>query len=276
MSAVTMPRSTSVTFPRLVRSEWIKLRSIRSTVWCYAIVVLLTLAMAFLLGSIDTGTQPGSPKLAANALIVTIGTASVALTALVVGVLGVLIITGEYGTGQIRSSFTAAPGRTGVVLAKAAVLALTTFVVSAVSTWIGVAISASLQSGRGIHADLADPSVFMPILGSSVYVTLVALLAFGIGLLVRSSAGGIAITLGILLVLPTIVQIIGGLTNQQWIMDASQFLPSSAGTQLYTFDSGAQQGDGLHLNGWGGFGVLAAEVVVVGAVALTAARTRDV
>ncbi|MEK6311030.1 MAG: ABC transporter permease [Curtobacterium sp.] len=276
MTAVTMPRSTSLSFPRLVRSEWIKLRSIRSTVWCYAIVVVLTLAMAYLLGAVDTGVQRGAPTAVANELIVQVSAASVSLTALVVGVLGVLIITGEYGTGQIRSTFTADPGRTGVVLAKAFVLALTTFVVSAVATWIGVAITSALQAGRDIRPDLADPAVFMPILGSSVYVTLVALLAFGIGLLVRSSAGGIAITLGILLVLPTIVQIIGGLTNQQWIMDASQFLPSSAGAQLYTFDSGAQQGDGLHLGGWGGFGVLAGEVVVIGAIALAAARSRDV
>ncbi len=276
MSAVTMPRSTSLSFPRLVRSEWIKLRSIRSTVWCYAIVVVLTLAMAYLLGAVDTGVQRGAPTAVANELIVQVSAASVSLTALVVGVLGVLIITGEYGTGQIRSTFTADPGRTGVVLAKAFVLALTTFVVSAVATWIGVAITTALQADRDIRPDLADPAVFMPILGSSVYVTLVALLAFGIGLLVRSSAGGIAITLGILLVLPTIVQIIGGLTNQQWIMDASQFLPSSAGAQLYTFDSGAQQGDGLHLGGWGGFGVLAGEVVVIGAIALAAARSRDV
>ncbi len=276
MSAVTMPRSTSLSFPRLVRSEWIKLRSVRSTVWCFAIVVVLTLGLSSLLGSIDTGLAQGAPDVAANGLIVTIGTASVALTALVVGVLGVLIITGEYGTGQIRSSFTAAPGRTGVVLAKAFVLAVTTFVVSAVSTWIGVAIAAPLQAGRGLRADLADPSVFMPVLGSSVYVTLVALLAFGIGLLVRSSAGGIAITLGILLVLPTIMQIIGGLTNLQWIIDASQFLPSSAGAQLYTFDDGGQPGDGLHLGGWGGFGVLAGEVVAIGAIALATVRSRDV
>ncbi|KTR03617.1 ABC transporter permease [Curtobacterium luteum] len=276
MSAVTMPRSTSLSFPRLIRSEWIKLRSVRSTVWCYAIVVVLTLAMAYLLGVVDTGVPRGAPATAANQLIVTIGTASVSLTALVVGVLGVLIITGEYGTGQIRSTFTADPGRTGAVLAKAFVLALTTFVVSAVSTWIGVAISAALQAGRDIRPDLADPAVFMPILGSSVYVTLVALLAFGIGLLVKSSAGGIAITLGILLVLPIIVSVFAGLTNQQWIADLSEFLPSSAGAQLYTFDSGPPQGDGLHLDGWGGFGVLAGEVVVIGAIALAAARTRDV
>ena len=160
MSAVTMPRSTSLSFPRLVRSEWIKLRSIRSTVWCYAIVVVLTLAMAYLLGAVDTGVQRGAPTAVANELIVQVSAASVSLTALVVGVLGVLIITGEYGTGQIRSTFTADPRRTGVVLAKAFVLALTTFVVSAVATWIGAFRSTMTwwwKNGRqGLLADHVD------------------------------------------------------------------------------------------------------------------------
>lgn len=278
MSAVTMPRSTSLSFPRLIRSEWIKLRSVRSTVWCYAIVVVLTLAMAYLLGLVDTGVQRGAPATAANQLIVTIGTASVSLTALVVGVLGVLIITGEYGTGQIRSTFTAAPRRTGVVLAKAFVLALTTFVVSAVSTWIGVAISSALQAGRDIRPDLADPAVFMPILGSSVYVTGIALLAFGIGLLVRSSAGGIAIALGVLLVLPIVLQLVAGLVDQQWLLDVSRFLPDQAGSQLYTYERSADQPapEGVVLNGWSGGGILAAWVVAVGVVALATVKKRDV
>jgi ABC-2 type transport system permease protein len=276
MSVATKPSPTRLSFPRLVRSEWIKLRSIRSTIWCYAILVVLTIGMAVLLGSlVEVPQQPTAD--AVNETFVSVNTAGVGLTALVVAVLGALIITGEYGTGQIRSTFTADPGRTGVVLAKAAVLALTTFLVSAVSTWIGVIASNALQTGRDIHPDVADPSVVMPILGSSVYVTLVALLAFGIGLLVKSSAGGIAIALGILLVLPTIFALLASLTNQQWIADVSQFMPSSAGTQLFTYDfPGAAAREGLQLNGWGGFGVLAAEVVVIGALALTAARSRDV
>jgi ABC-2 type transport system permease protein len=273
----TVPDSVGLSFPRLVRSEWIKLRSIRSTVWCYAVLVLLTIAMAVLLGAVS---DPGGEKVPQDALnggFVNINTASVALTALVVGVLGVLIITGEYATGQVRSTFTADPGRTGVVLAKAFVLALATFVVSVVSTWIGVAISAALQSGKDIHPELGDPAVWMPILGSSVYVTLVALFAYGIGLLVRSSAGGIAITLGIFLVLPVILSVFAELSRAQWVADVARFLPSAAGAELFAYSyQGAGAMPGVVLNGWGGFAVLAGEVVVIGAAAVAAGRARAV
>ncbi|MDP4332529.1 ABC transporter permease [Curtobacterium sp. A7_M15] len=278
MTATTLPPTVGLGFGRLVRSEWIKLRSIRSTIWCLAILVVVTIAMAVLIGNaLDVGTPVGQDS--ANGTLVTINTASVSLTALVVAVLGVLIITGEYGTGQVRSTFTADPRRTGVILAKASVLAVTTFVVSAVSIWIGVFASAALQAGKGVNADLADPAVFLPLLGASVYVTLLALLAYGIGLLVRSSAGGIAITLGLLLVLPIVLSLIANVLQAQWLLDVTKFLPDQAGAQLYTYsagDAGGAPQDGIVLNGWGGFGVLAAEVVVVGALALSVARRRDV
>lgn len=273
----SLPGTVRLSFGRLVRSEWIKLRSIRSTLWCYAILVVVTIAMAVLVGSALDPNGPLSQD-AANDTLVTINTASISLTALVVAVLGVLIITGEYGTGQIRSTFTADPGRTGVVLAKATVLAVSTFVVTTVALWIGIAASAALQAGKGVHADLADPAVFMPLLGASVYVTLLALLAFGFGLLVRSSAGGIAITLGLLLVLPGVLSLAASVINAQWLMDIVTFLPAQAGRQLYTYSSGADlpQQPGVVLDGWGGFAVLLAEVVVVGTIALTVARRRDV
>jgi len=273
-SATTLPDTVRLSAGRLVRSEWIKLRSIRSTWWCYAILVAVTVGMAALLGSAVDPVPGDGPDLV-NGTFVSLNTGSVLLTTLVVGVLGVLIITGEYGTGQIRSTFTADPRRTGVVLAKATVLAVVTFVVSAASTWIGVLLSSALQSAKDAAPALGDPAVFMPILGSSVYVTLVALLAFGIGLLVRSSAGGIAVTLGILLVLPLLLSGIGNLMGQQWVLDIAKFLPNEAGAQLYSYAFPVQQ-DGIVLNGWGGFAVLLAEVVIVGAVALTAARRRDV
>jgi ABC-2 type transport system permease protein len=265
-------------FARLVRSEWIKFRSIRSTFWCFAIIAVLTLGLAVLLGAVSEPTSSEVSTTGANATIVGMNTVSVYLSALVVGVLGVLIITGEYATGQIRSTFTADPGRLGVLLAKATVLAVTTFVVSAVANWIGVAISTALQSGKGLEPDIADPSVFMPILGASVYVTLLALLAFGIGLLVRSSAGGIAITLGILLVLPVVLSLVAGLAQLDWLADVTKFLPDAAGANLFQFDgpTGAPPQDGLTLNGWSGAGVLLAEVVVVNAFAMVMARRRDV
>ena len=281
-NATAMPSGVGLGFGRLVRSEWIKFRSIRSTWWCYAIIVVLTIGLAALLGLYApiVGLPEGAEvtEAVANAQIVNLSISSVGFTVLVAAVLGVLIITGEYGTGQVRSTFTADPGRTGAVLAKAVVLAVATFVVSAVSTWIGVALVTLFQADKGVEADLADPAVFMPILGSSVYVTGIALLAFGIGLLVRSSAGGIAIALGVLLVLPIVLQLFAGLVNQQWLLDVSRFLPDQAGSQLYTFERSADQPapEGVVLNGWAGGGVLAAWVVAIGVLALAAVKKRDV
>ncbi|MBT1583165.1 ABC transporter permease [Curtobacterium flaccumfaciens] len=287
MSATTSPTtpstrmggSTRLSFPHLVRSEWIKLRSIRSTFWCYAILVVVTIGMAALVGANTNSGGQDLPTDIANGTFVNANTVGVLLSSLVVGVLGVLIITGEYGTGQVRSTFTADPRRTGVILAKATVLAVTTFVVSAVATWIGVLISLPLLAGNGVEPEIGDPSVFMPILGSSVFLTLLALLAYGIGLLVRSSAGGIAITLGILLVLPVVLGLMAGLMNVEWPTNIAAFLPDMAGGQLYAYAyDGASEADnsGVVLNGWGGFGVLAAEVLVIGGLALTLARRRDV
>jgi ABC-2 type transport system permease protein len=274
-------------FLRLVRSEWIKFWSIRSTFWCFAVIAVLTIGLATLLGALAEAGATTTTD-AANETIVGMNTISVYLSALVVGVLGVLIISGEYTTGQIRSTFTADPGRLGALLAKATVLAVSTFVVSVVATWIGVAISTALQSGKGVHPDLADPAVFMPLLGASVYVTLVALLAFGIGLLVRSSAGGIAVTLGILLVLPIVLGLVSLLAGIDWLGTAAGYLPDAAGGQLYAYASDAPAGGSAgapgtaavegdsDLNGWSGAGVLLAEVVVVNALAMVVARRRDV
>ena len=281
-NATAMPSGVGLGFGRLVRSEWIKFRSIRSTWWCYAIIVVLTIGLAALLGLYApiVGLPEGAEvtEAVANAQIVNLSISSVGFTVLVAAVLGVLIITGEYGTGQVRSTFTADPGRTGAVLAKAVVLAVATFVVSAVSTWIGVALVTLFQADKGVEADLADPAVFMPILGSSVYVTGIALLAFGIGLLVRSSAGGIAIALGVLLVLPIVLQLFAGLVDQQWLLDVSRFLPDQAGSQLYTYERSADQPapEGVVLNGWAGGGILAAWVVAIGVIALAAVKKRDV
>ena len=278
----TMPGPIGLGFGRLVRSEWIKFRSIRSTWWCYAILVALTIGLGALIGV--SAPVMGLPEGAdvtqeiANRQIVLLSTSSVGFTVLVAAVLGVLIITGEYGTGQVRSTFTADPGRTGAVLAKAVVLAVATFVVSAVATWIGVVLVSVFQAEKGVHADLADPSVFMPILGSSVFVTGIALLAFGIGLLVRSSAGGIAIVLGVLLVLPIVLQLVASRVDQQWLLDVSRFLPDQAGSQLYAYESSGDQpaAEGVVLNGWAGGGILAAWVVAIGVIALATVKKRDV
>lgn len=287
MTTVTAPKEATgtdltgarLTFPHLMRSEWIKLRSIRSTVWCYLILFVLNIAMSVLPA---LAVNPKGQHLsgdAANGTVVLINTINVNLTALVAAVLGVLIISGEYGTGMIRSTFAADPRRYGAVAAKALVLAVTTFVISAISVGIGVLASAPILSSNNVDVNLGDSDVFLPILGALLYVAMITLLAFGIGLLIRSSAGGITITLGLLLVVPTILTAIAALTHQNWVADIGEFLPSKAGGQLYAFQAGTQTGgnDGvITLTAWQGFAVLAAEIVAVGAAAVILLKRRDV
>lgn len=267
-----------LTFPHLVRSEWIKQRSIRSTLWCYLVIFVLNIAMSVLPA---LAANPNGRHLTgdmANRTVVMINTINVNLTALVAAVLGVLIISGEYGTGMIRSTFAADPRRYGAVGAKALVLAATTLVVSAVSVWLGALGSAPILSSHNIDVHLNNPDVFWPILGALLYVTMITLLAFGIGLLIRASAGGIAITLGLLLVVPTILSAIAELTHQTWVADIGQFLPSRAGGQLYAYQAGNQPagaGGAITLNAWQGFSVLAAEVIAVGIAAMTLLKRRD-
>ncbi|HEY0248351.1 MAG TPA: ABC transporter permease [Gryllotalpicola sp.] len=282
-----------LSFPRLIRSEWIKLRTIRSTVWCFLILFVVNIGLTILaasVGSFGDGHLSGAAGEQAGVSVITLG---VNLTSLVVAVLGVLIVSGEYATGMIRSTFTADPGRLGALFAKAVVLAVSTFVVSAASTWIAALIAVPILSGKGVDFSLASDKVFMPILGSSVYVTLLALLAFGIGLLVRTTAGGIAIALGLLLVLPPILQILGGLVNADWASNINAFLPSEAGRHLYQYDTGSTAtvqsgGDGgpggsagasdsgiVVLNGWEGFGVTAGLVFLLGCVSLFLVKRRD-
>jgi ABC-2 type transport system permease protein len=278
-----------LTFPRLIRSEWIKLRSIRSTVWCFALLFVLNIGFPILIASVGDfgGTGEAQPTGdAANQIAVMVVTLGVNFTQLVVAVLGVLIISGEYATGMIRGTFTADPRRLGAMFAKALVLAVATFVISAASTWIAALSVHPILANQSVDFDLSDSKVFLPILGSSVYVTLVALLAFGIGSLVRASAAGIAITLGLLLVAPLILQILTQLlSGTSWPADLNAFLPSSAGAELFSYHasatpaSGVQVGeataDVVKLNGWQGFGVLGAEVLAVGIAALVFVKRRD-
>lgn len=271
-SAVTHAR---LSFPGVVRSEWIKLRTVRSTLWCYGIMIVLSVGFG-LLATRREGTEAVTGA-AANGLVVSVDTVGVTIGELILAVLGVLVISGEYGTGMIRSTFAAVPKRIPAVLAKAVVLALTTFVVSLVSIWLTVLVTTPILSGADVSVDIGDSSVFMPLLGGSVFLTLIALLAFSFGLLLRSTAAGISATFGLLLVLPILTEVVYRLTNLNWLQNVSTVLPGSAGGNLYAYGTSVQASTSglLTLNGWGGFFILLAWVVVIGGIASVLVKRRD-
>lgn len=222
-----------LTFPRVVRSEWIKLRSVRSTFWTYAIVLVLGVGVAALVAiNVPDSAADQMSADSKTSSVMAVSSLGLYLAQLAVAVLGVLAIAGEYSTGMIRSSFAAVPRRRPVLVAKSAVLFVTSFIVGVVTILAGYAIAAPVLSGKGFTPDLADAGTVWSILGGGLYLGLVAVFALGIGTLLRAAAGGIAAALGILLLLPVMVDLAFSFIQAGWLEKLPQYLLSSAGMAL--------------------------------------------
>ena len=231
--------SSRLTFGGVIRSEFIKLFTVRSTFWCIVIVIVLSVGFGLILATVSAPARAGVPVAPTPTLAVqqadsvndaTIGSK---IGELVLAVLGALVITGEYGTGMIRSTLAAVPRRTPALIAKAIVLAITAFVVGLVSIFGTAAIIFPLLPGtKKLHPDWTDIHVLYSLAGGAIYLAFIALIAFCIGAIIRNSAGGIAAALGLVLVLPTLVDIIGGLTQLTWIENIGTILPSALGSNL--------------------------------------------
>jgi ABC-2 type transport system permease protein len=233
MTAITHPGAPSaarhltgkVTFPRVVRSEWIKLRSLRSTVWALVLTFAASWGLAALLG-MTANFGSASRTVAQQAAILAQGaTFGVFFAQLIVAVIGALVITGEYSTGMIRSTLAAVPTRLPAFFAKASILFVATFVVGLISTLGSLAIVTPVLAAQGIHGSLTDPNVYLPILGASLYLAVIAVFAFGIGTVVRSSAGAIAGALGGILLLPIVFLMIPA----TWAKDVAPYLLMNSG-----------------------------------------------
>jgi ABC-2 type transport system permease protein len=230
-----MTTTTRLTFRGVLNSEWIKLRTVRSTLWCYVIIVALTVLLGMLFASVRQGTATDLPYDVQQSTWMSAATLGINFSQLVVGVLGALVITGEYGTGMIRSTFTAVPRRLPAMFAKAIVFGVVTFVVSFIGLLGAALATAPLLAGSGVTADFGDPDVWLTLVGGAGYLALIGLIALAIGLLLRNSAAGIAAALGLVLVVPVIFNLLAGLAQAQWAADIGTFLPNNAGSKLFTY-----------------------------------------
>ena len=232
-----MPAALSaspVRFGGVLRSETIKLFSLRSTVWSYAVLVVISVGLSAVLAATLAGAAGSDiPAEAQTAVAMQVVAFPVGFAQLVAAVLGVLFIAGEYGTGMVRSTFTAVPQRLPVLWAKSLVLFAATFVVGLVSTVGGYLVGSAFLAGSGMDAPLTDPDVLRSVLGGALYLALIAVFALGVGTVVRNSAGGIAVALGILLILPTVLQIIPA----EWAANTVQYLISDAGIAMLGLQS---------------------------------------
>ncbi|UOR03291.1 ABC transporter permease [Leucobacter allii] len=219
-----------LSFGGVLRSERIKLlslRSIRITLLCTVLAGLALSAMMALIWKLEVVEIDGPAAL--QSYLLTVSTFASPFLALVIGVLGVFAITSEYSSGMILSSLAAVPTRRPVFLAKAIVTAALT-AVTALALVLGglVCAIAFLPAAAG---ELASLPVLTGALGTVAYLVLIALLAFGIAALLRSTAGGIAVIAGITFVLPIAFQMLG-FTGWEWVSVVSAYLPASLGSSL--------------------------------------------
>jgi ABC-2 type transport system permease protein len=249
--SVPQGRPPLARFAGLLRAEWTKIRSVRSTVWTLALFVVLTVGLTAGLTALIVHNQQGPRAAVRDATIIGdpvgfILGAGIGLGQLTICVLGVLVITTEYSTGVIRASLLAVPKRLPMLLAKVSVFAALMLVlaeaVSFGSFFVGSALLHSM-----VAVSLNDHNVLRAVVGAGLYLTVLGLFALAIGTLIRHTAGGIATVIGAVLVVP----ILTGLLPGDWGAHINAYLPEQAGSLVY----GAHRAAAQLLSAWEGFGV---------------------
>lgn len=277
-TAPSVPVDAHLTFPRIVKSEWIKLRSLRSTMWALIITVVVMVGFSVLIAFVAhnfavprAATPDGRPPSAGmtnTEVVQLVNTIGYHFAELVVAVLGVLLISGEYGTGMIRSTMAAVPKRIPALVAKYLVVGVTTFVVSLVAIAISYLVTKPILGRDNLNAGLSGQTIRV-FLACALLLAMISLFALAIGALMRHSAGAISTVLGILLLLPIILGILSNFVS--WADNIAKWIPSSVADRMIatTTDSG-------DLTPLQGFGMLALYVVVLGIASAALLRRRDV
>jgi ABC-2 type transport system permease protein len=254
-----------VTQGQVIHSEWIKLRTVRSSWFVLGATVLGIAGIGLLVSYFNNAhwsTMSASSRADLNPINQSL--IGVTLAELTVGVLGVIAVTSEYATGMIRATFAAVPRRLPVLVAKAGVLAAVTFVLCLVAVLIAFLGGQALLGSHGIW--IGHPEAVRAVFGATLYLTVVGVIGIGLGFLIRSTAGGIATLLAGLLVLPIMVAALPGSRSQAF----GRYLPSTAGRALFIMNGGRAM-----LSPWTGFGIFLLYAVVVLAAAALTLRRRD-
>ncbi|MFF2652832.1 ABC transporter permease subunit [Streptomyces sp. NPDC058045] len=176
-------------------SEWTKIRSVRSTLWTLGVYVVLVLGLGLLVTWVLSMENDGASN---NTPVLSGGFFGVLVGSLCITSLGVLTVSSEYGTGMIRTTLTACPNRGRVLLAKAIVFFVVAFTVTLVCTSLVALVQSAVLTGNGAD-DPTGSEWLRATLGVSLYIALFGLLALAVGALLRHSAGGITLMVGVLL-----------------------------------------------------------------------------
>ena len=205
-SALPPAGGRRIRVPSVLASEWIKMRSVRSTGWSVFAMTLITIGVAVIAG-ITVTQQWNTFSLPERLTFDPTGLSlrGLLFSELVIGVLGVLVMSAEYGTMTIRATLSAVPHRPLVLAAKALVFATVALIVGEILSFGAFLLCQVLLSSPAPHATLGQPGVLRAVIGAGLLVPVFGLFALGLGAIIRHTAGAITAYVGAFLVLPLII-----------------------------------------------------------------------
>jgi ABC-2 type transport system permease protein len=263
----------SSTFPlrvsqrRVLRSEWTKFRTLRSTTWTLLIGAGLMIGLGGLICVATLGMY-ADPAAAALGHLNAVSTSLIGVTfaQLAIGVLGVLLISGEYSTGLIRASLTAVPRRLPVLWGKLVVFAGAVFTVSLIGSAISFFVGQAVLSGHQLGVSIGAPGAVRSVIGAALYVTVAGLIGVTLGALFRNTAAGISTFVAAFYIVPPLLELL----PTRIAYHVVPYLPSNAGQAIYRNTAGLPH----WLGPWAGFGLLCGyAVVLIAAAAWRLVRT---
>ncbi|MGH2903785.1 MAG: ABC transporter permease [Solirubrobacteraceae bacterium] len=256
-----------VTQGHVLRSEWTKLWSLRSTRWSLLFAVIAMAGLGVLIAAVSMGRWSHlSPQDRASFNPIDRSLGGYHLAQLAIGVLGVLVISGEYSTGMIRSSLMAVPKRLPMLWAKIGVFASVTFVLMLVSAFVAFFGAQAILTEHHVNVTLGHPNALRTLVGVVLFMTVTGIFCVALGTIIRSTAGAIATFAGLLFVLPGIVDILPSEIGNS----INPYLPSSAGGAI-----ARAVPDPHTLSPWGGFALYCGYTIVLLGVAAYMLVRRD-
>lgn len=250
------------------RAEWTKLRSVRSTIWTLLATVGLAIGFGALIGASQMSSWDNLDAVERMRFDPTsFSLSGLFLAQLAVGVLGVLTMTSEYATGQIRATFGATPQRLTVLAAKTATFTAVVFVSGVVASFSAFFVGQAIFASKHLDASISDPGVLRAVLGGALYLTGIGLLGVGVGTLVRRTAGATASLVALLFIVPLVT----GFLPMSFQESIGKYLPAQAGMAIFNVVA-----DPRALTPWVGFAVLLAYGAVTLALGATILTRRDI
>jgi ABC-2 type transport system permease protein len=260
-------------FAGALRSELTKIRSVRSTYWSLIALVVITVGIGalFAFGKAQNFSQlPPFGQAAERARDISQATETslfgLILGQLVIAVLGALTITSEYSTGMIRTSLSVMPRRGVSLAAKAAVFGAIALVVGLVTSFASYFVGQAILSTQHINSTIGQPGVLRAVIGGGLFLAACGLLSFGLGAVIRHTAGAISASIGLLFVLA----ILSGFLPYNWAVHVDKWIPFNAGGAIWENQSGTAM-----FSPWTGFAVFCCYAAVALAAGLILFRRRD-